>query len=118
MNDRIPCSASAAELAHDRPSASAAYWPRALDQIVEALLSGQYPESGRPSLRLVDLIDDEVIFSTWLDMVIQDRPEPQAQEVQRVRARLEEILRDKLANDYRVGLLAGDMERDAKCEED
>lgn len=110
--------AEIAEREHDRPSKAEPYRARALEQIVENLLGGQHPESGKPSLRLIDLIPDEFIFSSWLDMVTQHKDEAQAAEVSSVRARLEEMLKDMLADDYRVGFLAEDMAVQAEADRD
>jgi hypothetical protein len=61
MNARIPCAASVAELAHDRPSTP--YWSRALDEIVDCLIDyGQYPKEGHASVKRVELLPESFIY--------------------------------------------------------
>jgi hypothetical protein len=122
MNARIPCAASVAELDHDRPSASAPYWSRALDEIVDCLIDyGQFPKEGHASVKRVELLPEDFIYRAFDDLMLQDRKDGLWAEQARIKDSAEVYIRPKLEEpeySWIVAGLAEDMARNAEADRD
>jgi hypothetical protein len=114
--------AEIAERENDRPSASAPYWKRALDEIVDCLIDyGQYPREGRATVKRVELIPEDFIYQAFDDLMLQDRKDGLWAEQARIKDSAEVYIRPRLEEreySWIVADLAADMARNAEADRD
>ena len=88
------------------------WYEKALEEVVSTIIDwGQYPKDGRPAIRLIEEIPEDFIYEAFTDMVGAWTMQGQSEAIERVRKRLDEMLRDKLSANQYVSNLADDMQR-------
>jgi hypothetical protein len=101
-------------------SKGASYWKQATDAIVEDLVDyGQHPKDGRPVVKAVELLPEDFVYRSFIDLMLQPNEEALYSEQRRIKDAADMWMRPRLEEDeYRwiVALKADDMARDAEAD--
>jgi hypothetical protein len=112
MNDRVPCSASAAELAHDRahPPLSDHRLEVALDDVLERVLNGErVPYHGSPSIDRVGFLEEQADLQELVAPILSRNAEVRRHAVEQFERIIEARLRVHLEDHEVVRAYAAEM---------